>query len=498
VSSATSATSRIVATIADPATDDAFDITAALAELLAGLGLAATDSGGDIVFEGADPVVPSPLRLGAASALALVAKSVAVAGLHRQRGGPGQDIAMDLRVAPHRLCPFYDHRWELLNGYPAGAPANPSPAFGFSFYRTRDDRWVMPLNPYPKIKIGAQKLLGVPDDPAAVAAAVARWDGRALEEAAAAAGVVMPLVRTSSEFLREPQYREVLARAPLVEITKIADSPREPLSRGAADPLSGIRALGMGHVIAGAGAGRALALHGADVLNLWRPNELEHDATYVTANVGVRSSTIHPSRGDGPARIRALLSGADVFFANRRPGYLDRLGLSAEEAASVRPGIVYATNSLDGESGPWADRVGFDQTAGALVGMADLEGGGAQPRLSPILVVNDYIVSWMTAAGVVAAIGRRAREGGSWKVHVSLTRVALWILELGIFRLDYARAVAGTGTAHAYLDPETFTADTPLGRYQGVTDQVRMSVTPGRYRDVLVARGSSRPEWLDR
>ena len=224
---------------------DAFDITAALAQLLAGIGLAPSDSGGDIVFEGADPVVPSPLRLGAAAALALVAKSVAVAALHRTRGGPGQDTAMDLRVAPHRSCPFYDRRWELLNGYPGAAPANPNQAFGLSFYRTRDDRFVMPLNPYPKIKLGAQKLLEVPEDPVAVGAAIARWDGLELEQAGAAAGVVMPLVRTASEFLREPHYFDVLAHSPLVEITKIGESAPEPLSKGAADPLAGIRALGM-------------------------------------------------------------------------------------------------------------------------------------------------------------------------------------------------------------------------------------------------------------
>jgi hypothetical protein len=65
-----------------------------------------------------------------------------------------------------------------------------------------------------------------------------------------------------------------------------------------------------------------------------------------------------------------------------------------------------------------------------------------------------------------------------------------------VFDLGYAQEIAGTGGEHAYLDPETFTADTPMGRYQGVTDQVRMSATPGRYRHVLVPRGSSRPEWV--
>lgn len=493
-----SLTERINAAIAAPARDDAFDVLAALDGLLSGIGMSATDCGGRITFAGADPVVPSSLRLGAAAALGLVAKSVGVAAVHQARGGPGQDISMDLRVAPHRLCPFYDRKWELLNGFPPGSPANPTQAFGFRYYRTADDRWVMPLNPYPKIKVAAQNLLGTPDDPAAVASAIARWNGAELEEAAAQAGVVMPMVRSTAEFLATEQYRDFLADAPLIEITKIADSDPEPLPPGGGAPFDGLRALGMGHVIAGAGVGRSLALHGADVLNIWRPNEHEHDTTYATANVGVRSCTLHPRRPEGAQRTRELLSGADVFFANRRPGYLDSLGLSAQDCAQIRPGLIYATNSLHGEHGPWANRVGFDQSAGSLVGMANLESVDEVPQLSPIVVVNDYIVSWLTAAGISAALLRRAREGGSWKVHVSLTRVALWILELGIFDLDYARATAGAPTGpHAYLDPETFTADTALGRYQGVTDQVRMSQTPGHYDPVLIARGSSLPVWKD-
>ncbi|MFI9025586.1 CoA transferase [Streptomyces sp. NPDC053560] len=489
-------TQRIKDAVAAPATDDAFDVGAALADVLAGIGMSPRDTGGDITFHGADPVVPSTLRLGAAAGIALAAKSAAIAKLWRLRGGAGQDISVDLRSAPHRLCPFYDRRWELLNGYPPASTSNVNQALGFSFYPTADGRWVMPLNPYPGIKTAAQKLLGTPDDPEAVADAIARWNADDLERAGVEAGVVMPVLRSPLEILDEPQYRDHLAHMPLIEIEKIGDSPVEPLSEGVEQPLSGIRALGMGHVIAGAGAGRALALHGADVLNIWRPGEHEHDATYATANVGVRSATLDPRSADGSARLRELLGGADVFYANRRPGYLESIELGPEQAAAVRPGVVHATATLNGPTGPWADRVGFDQTAGSLVGMMNLEGDGERPGLPPILVVNDYIVSWLMAAGVSEALARRAREGGSYRVHVSLTRAALWILSLGVFDKAYATEIAGTGERHAYLDPETFTADTPLGAYQGVTDQVRMSGTPGRYPFTLAARGSCRPEWL--
>ncbi len=128
--------------------------------------------------------------------------------------------------------------------------------------------------------------------------------------------------------------------------------------------------------------------------------------------------------------------------------------------------------------------------------MMFLEGGGPDtPRLPPILVVNDYVVPWLAQVGVVAALRRRATEGGSYHVHVSLTRVALWILSLGLFDREWAQTTAGTGDDHRYLDPETFTAVTPIGDYQGVTDQVAMSATPGHYDPVLVPRGSSSRAW---
>jgi crotonobetainyl-CoA:carnitine CoA-transferase CaiB-like acyl-CoA transferase len=142
--------------------------------------------------------------------------------------------------------------------------------------------------------------------------------------------------------------------------------------------------------------------------------------------------------------------------------------------------------------------VGFDQSAGSLVGMMNFEGGGP-PALPPILVVNDYIVSWLVTAGVVEALARRAEAGGSYRVHVSLTRAALWILSLGIFDRALAHATAGGAGGneeHRYLDPELFTAQTPMGFYQGVTDQAQMSGTPGAYRFTLLPRGSSLPEWL--
>jgi crotonobetainyl-CoA:carnitine CoA-transferase CaiB-like acyl-CoA transferase len=489
-----SLTDRLRAAHEHRATAPVFDLLGALDEVLAPLELAAADCGGQVRHVGADPVVKSPLRIGGAATIALLAKSIAAAAFHRWRGGPGQDIACDLRRAPHRLSPFYDSKWERLGRYPVRPTLEVGNIMSAVFFRTGDSRWVLPQASYANLRLRAQQLLGVPLTYEAVAGAIGKWNGPELEQAGAAAGLVMPMVRTLPELLKEAHYREVLADMPLIEVSRIGDSERVPLQPLRPLPFSGYRALGMGHVIAGAGLGRSLALHGADVLNLWRPGEGEHEPVYASANVGVRSAWLDP-RKDRPLLLE-LLRGSDVFFHNRRLAFMEEIGLTPEDAARERPGIIYVSLTLHGLRGPWADRPGFDQTAGCVSGIMALEGSPEQPQLPPIAVVNDYLVSWLAQVGVVAAVRRRAAEGGSYHVHVSLTRVALWTLSLGIFDKDWAHRTAESGDEHRYLDPETFTAATPLGDYQGVTEQVTMSLTPGRYDPVLVPRGASRLEWL--
>ena len=81
-------------------------------------------------------------------------------------------------------------------------------------------------------------------------------------------------------------------------------------------------------------------------------------------------------------------------------------------------------------------------------------------------------------------------------MRVSLDRVSLWTLSMGIYDKAYVHQTAGSSEKHEYVAPDLFTAPTPLGLYQGLTEQIEMSETPGEYKTVLVPRGSSRPEWL--
>ncbi|HDR6289187.1 TPA: CoA transferase [Bacillus cereus] len=474
---------------------DNFDIHKELEKVLADIGLSPDDCGGKVTFYGEDPIEPSTLRLASAAGIAMVAKSIAVSKIWISKGGKGQNIHMDLRKALRRLSPFYDKKWERLNGYAPSKSNDPYNPLDFTFHKTRDGKWVMPLNPYPRSKNETLKLLNCTEDKAAVANAIIQWDSEELEKSGAERGIIMPVVRTLEEFMKEPVYEEV-SSLPLIKIEKIGESDPEPIPEGASAPLDGIRALGLAHVIAGAGLGRALALHGADVLNIWRPTDWEHDSLYCTSNVGMRSATLDIRSTEGKQKMEELLRSADIFFANRRYGFLEQNGMTAEDCAQIRPGIIHCTVNLHGTKGPWANRNGFDQTAGCVTGVMALEGSPENPKLPSINIVNDYAVSWLLEAGALVALERRAKEGGSYRISVSLDRVSLWIMSMGIFDKEYSKRIAGSSKEHEFIAPDLFTAETPLGLYRGVTDQVEMSETPGEYKTVLVPRGSCRPEWL--
>jgi crotonobetainyl-CoA:carnitine CoA-transferase CaiB-like acyl-CoA transferase len=305
----------------------------------------------------------------------------------------------------------------------------------------------------------------------------------------------MAMVRTNEEFRRELQYTEVLSKMALITVEKIGGSEPVLLKPSGDLPLEGIRAFGMGHVIAGGAIGRDLALYGADVLNIWRPRDTEVDAFAWDVQVGMRSTILGDSKEDR-AQFQRLLKRADVFFANKRPGFLSRHGLDAEELCAQKPGLIHATVVLHGEKGPWSNRPGFDEVGAAVTGLFALEGSPTRPKQPVIVPICDNVVGWLSTTGILAALRRRAIEGGSYRVTVSLTRTVLWLLSLGIFDQAYAQATAGSAEEHRYAEPDLFTAETPCGSYQGMTDQVVLSRTPGSFRTVLVPRGSSKPDWL--
>jgi crotonobetainyl-CoA:carnitine CoA-transferase CaiB-like acyl-CoA transferase len=483
--------------LANPETSPEYDLRQAVGDVLEDVGLTVADGGGKLTFYGQDPIVASPFRFGSMAAIGLAAKSVAVAALWKHSTGEGQDISVNVRKAPLRFYGFFEGKWETINGRPPSAWGYAvTPFFKQPMLReTRDGRHVLAMDFYPKLRARMLNFLRCSESTESIDNAILQWRADELETAAAEQGLVLGKVPSNEEFRRELQYSEVLAHMPLITIEKIGDSAPVPLSHGGKHPLDGIRALGMGHVIAGGAIGRDLAYYGADVLNFWRPDDSELEAFAWDVQVGMRSTILDDSKEDR-ARFDQLLSKADVFFANKRPGFLKLHGLEAEELCARRPGLIHATVVLHGTKGPWSNRPGFDEIGATVAGLFALEGTPGRPKQPPIVPICDNVVGWLATTSVLAALRRRAIEGGSYRVVVSLTRTVLWLMSLGIFDKAYAKATAGSSEEHNYVAPDLFTAEAPLGTYQGMTDQVLMSHTPGSFNTVQVPRGSSKPEWL--
>src|SRR6201993_4330769 len=482
-----------------PATSPDFDLHQSVNDVLGDIGMTTADSGGQLSFYGKDPILPSAIRFGSMAAIGLAARSVALAALWKEATGEGQDISVDVRKALRRFAGFFEEKWETINGRPpspGGYAVSPFLKMGDAFFReTRDGRYVVALDIYPQLLVRTLDFLRCSPSTESINNAIRKWDAVELEQAAAAEGLVLAMIRTNEEFRREPQYTQVLSKMPLITVEKIGESDPIPLKASGNLPLSGIRAFGMGHVIAGAALGRDMALYGADVLNIWRPHDSEVESFFWDVQVGMRSTILDDSKEDRQ-KFSQLLKSADVFFANKRPGFLKKHGLDAESLCAQRPGLIHATVVLHGERGPWSNRPGFDEIGAAVSGLFAIEGSPTQPKQPPIVPICDNIVAWLGSAGILEALRRRAIEGGSYRVVVSLTRVVLWQLSLGIFDRAYAKATAGSTDEHTYIAPDLFTAETPLGTYQGMTDQIVMSRTPGSFRTVLVPRGASKPEWL--
>src|SRR6266403_863329 len=420
--------------LSHPATSPDIDLHQCVNDVLADIDMTTDDSGGKLSFYGRDPILPSPVRFGSMAAIGLAARSVAAAALWRQTTGDGQDISVDVRKALRRFYGFFDGKWETINGRPPSPGGYAvSPFLTGPFFReTRDGRYVLALDIYPQLLVRTLDFLGCSPSTKSINDAILKWNAVELEEAAAAEGLVLAMVRTNEEFRREPQYTDVLSKMPPITVEKIGESDPVPLKASGNLPLSGIRALGMGHVIAGAGMGRDMALYGADVLNIWRPRDSEIEAFAWDVQVGMRSTILDDAIEDRE-KFNQLLKDADVFFANKRPGFLKKHGLDAESLCAQKPGLIHAIVAMHGEEGPWSDRPGFDEIGAAVSGLFTIEGSPTRPKQPPIVPIADNVVGWLGTTGIVAALRRRAIEGGSYRVVVSLTRTVLWLLSLGIF-----------------------------------------------------------------
>ena len=276
---------------------------------------------------------------------------------------------------------------------------------------------------------------------------------------------------------------------PVVELIKVGDADPRPLTMSDR-PLGGIRVLDLTRILAGPMAARTLAEHGADVLNIVAPGSPSIPEHVVDTNHGKRSCFLDLAAKAGAHDLRRLLADADVLTNSYRPGTLAKFGFSPEAVAALRPGIIYVSISCYGDGGPFSHRGGWEQLGQVVTGISHAN-DPTRPHLLPVPAC-DYTTGYLAAYGALLALARRAREGGSWHVRVSLCRSGMFIQQQGQFAADAAPEALTT----AELDALRIESRTHQGPLRHLGPVLRLSETPGRWQHPTPKPGSASPQWL--
>jgi crotonobetainyl-CoA:carnitine CoA-transferase CaiB-like acyl-CoA transferase len=413
------------------ATVDTNTTQKALDMILAAIGLRESSCNAHATIQGQDPVLASRHRFGELMAAAQAAFGMALSEIWQLRGGKPQTVTTNVSNAVHQHhgIAFMRQNGRQLPFTDFGAGVGVDSPMSGEFYPTRDGRFVKIELFYPRLRDAMFKVLKCAPSQRAVEAAIMQWDGEALERAIRDESGAIGMVRSADEWRTHPVGRRLAAK-PVVEIEKIGDSDPVPLPPGCDTPLGGIRVLDCTHVIGGPITGRTLAEFGADVLHLSKPNYPDHLNWRLETDIGKRAAYCDFDDEADMRRFFQLLQTADVFTCSYLN--LDQRGISPRRLATSRPGIIsHELRCFDFE-GEWANFRGFDMIAVAVSGYVDAEGAVDAPIMPLQVIFADYLAAYVGSAAVAAALHRRATEGGSYQVRVSLTRMCMWAQEIGL------------------------------------------------------------------
>ncbi len=332
------------------------------------------------------------------------------------------------------------------------------------FWRTADG-WLRLHANYSWHRDRALGVLGCEDLPEAVEAAVLSRRGFELEDALAAAGALGCVVRSAQEWQAHPQGCAIASLPLLDSVVGRGNGRRLGPGRGA----QGARILDLTRVIAGPVATRTLAAWGAEVLRVDSPRLAEIPAQALDMLPGKRSTLLDFSEPSGRARLEELLAEADVVVQGYRPGALSCYGLDADALAERHPHLSLVTLSAWGESGPWAERRGFDSLVQCPTGIALAEGADGKPGTLPAQVL-DHATGYLASAAALLALAGVEHGEPPRSVRLSLAQTARWLMSAGTHEREPQRPTC----------PERFLVSLP-----GAAQPVQVIAPPGRAGDLL-------------
>lgn len=287
----------------------------------------------------------------------------------------------------------------------------------FSGFFAASDGFVRLHGNYPHHAEAIRRALGI-SSREELRRAAGRLDAQQVEESVVGAGGIAARVRTEEEWMAHPQHAAT-AHEPWVRVYPGPDrSPahsagRAPSaeSKNSGSPLAGIRVLDFTRVIAGPTCTQLLACLGAEVLRIDPPHRPELLDQYLSNRMGKRSVALDLREPEHRRTVAELISGADVVVLGYRPGSLDRFGLDVDDLAEDHSGLIVASLSAWGESGPFGSRAGFDSIVQAASGIASrCAASDGPPGALPVQAL-DFSTGYQLAAAIMGLLSEH--RGGT-------------------------------------------------------------------------------------
>jgi crotonobetainyl-CoA:carnitine CoA-transferase CaiB-like acyl-CoA transferase len=237
-------------------------------------------------------------------------------------------------------------------------------------------------------------------------------------------------------------------------------------------PLDGILVIDLSRVLAGPYCTMELADMGATVIKIeipgsgddtraYGPPFLHGESTYfMSVNRNKMSLTLNLKHTRGKEILHQLLEKGDVLVENFRPGTLDGLGFGYDAVRALNPRLIYCSISGFGQTGPYAQRPGYDLIAQAEGGVMSLTGEPNHPPLKVGLSFADITAGMNAFSGILLALLARQQTGEGQRVDVSLLdcQVALLTYQAGIY-FATGKSPERLGNKHPSITPyETFEA----------------------------------------
>lgn len=244
--------------------------------------------------------------------------------------------------------------------------------------------------------------------------------------------------------------------------------------------LEGLRILDLSRILAGPTATQLLADLGADVIKIERPgagddtrswgppfvknadgSDSDLSAYFLSANRNKRSIAIDLASDDGVSLVKRLAAISDVVIENYKPGDLARRGLGYGDIRKVKPDIVWCAISGFGQTGPYADRTGYDFLIQAMGGIMSITGDNDANGGRPVKVglgIADVMCGMYATVGILAALRHRDRSGEGQYIDLALydAQVA-WLINAATNHLVSGKVPGRIGNRHPNIAPyQTF------------------------------------------